>query len=91
MPRSARSALPVHFMAGGFDVKFTELARTMSAAVPNARVTIVPGAGHNLVHERPAEIAAALQFKSNNHEGAFYDSRRYPHASASHLGNVSGL
>lgn len=55
-----RLALPVHLMAGELDAKFVALARAMQARLPDATLTVVPGAGHNLVLERPAAVIAAL-------------------------------
>ncbi len=49
--RQVRSSVDI--VAGERDVKFAELARELSALVPNARLHIVPGAGHNLLLERP--------------------------------------
>jgi 2-succinyl-6-hydroxy-2,4-cyclohexadiene-1-carboxylate synthase len=65
--------LPAHFMAGGLDSKFATLARAMAAAAPRGRFTIVPGAGHNLIHECPAAVAAALTIPINEKEKR-YDS-----------------
>jgi 2-succinyl-6-hydroxy-2,4-cyclohexadiene-1-carboxylate synthase len=67
---------PVHLMAGALDDKFRALAERAAATLPRAqvtpqgsssiasqlvhRVTVVPGAGHNLLLEAPAVVAAAL-------------------------------
>jgi 2-succinyl-6-hydroxy-2,4-cyclohexadiene-1-carboxylate synthase len=67
---------PVHLMAGALDDKFRALAERAVAALAQAqvtpqgsrsiasqqvhRVTVVPGAGHNLLLEAPAAVAAAL-------------------------------
>lgn len=53
-------ALPVHLMAGELDGKFVALARTMAGKIPGARLRVVPGAGHNVLIERPSAIIAAL-------------------------------
>ena len=53
-------ALPVRLMAGALDEKFVALARAMAGRIPGARLTIVPGAGHNVLIERPSAIIAAL-------------------------------
>ncbi len=56
-----RVAVPAHVVAGEADAKFRALATEMAAELPRARITIVAGAGHNVVLERPAEIARLLQ------------------------------
>ena len=38
-----------------------EHAREMAAAIPGARLEIVPGAGHMLTMEQPARVAKLLQ------------------------------
>ncbi len=50
------------FMAGLRDDKFATLAAETAASLPTrrARVCIVPGAGHNLLLERPGEVAIEL-------------------------------
>lgn len=53
-------ALPVQLIAGALDDKFVALARAMAGRIPGARLTIVPGAGHNVLIERPSAIIAAL-------------------------------
>jgi 2-succinyl-6-hydroxy-2,4-cyclohexadiene-1-carboxylate synthase len=53
---------PVLLVAGERDPKFAGLARRMAAAIgPSARVAIVPGAGHAVHLERPAELAALVE------------------------------
>lgn len=52
--------LPVTLIAGERDRKFTELAHEMAQRIPDARVVIVPGAGHAVHLERPDAIAAEL-------------------------------
>lgn len=53
-------ALPVHLIAGELDPKFVALARAALPRLPDARLTVVPGAGHNVVLEKPAAVVAAL-------------------------------
>jgi 2-succinyl-6-hydroxy-2,4-cyclohexadiene-1-carboxylate synthase len=53
--------VPVTLVAGELDVKFTALAVKSAAALPKARVVIVASAGHNVVLEQPAAIAALLE------------------------------
>jgi 2-succinyl-6-hydroxy-2,4-cyclohexadiene-1-carboxylate synthase len=51
---------PTTLMAGELDPKFTALAFEMAERIPGATVEIVAGAGHNVVMERPAAVAAAI-------------------------------
>jgi 2-succinyl-6-hydroxy-2,4-cyclohexadiene-1-carboxylate synthase len=59
-PALADIAVPLHFLAGGEDVKFRAIAERIAERIP-CRVTVVPGAGHNLPLERPDAVAAALR------------------------------
>jgi 2-succinyl-6-hydroxy-2,4-cyclohexadiene-1-carboxylate synthase len=52
--------MPVTLLAGERDTKFTALAREMAARIPQASVTIVPGAGHAVHLERPDAVVEAL-------------------------------
>src|SRR4051812_6728395 len=53
--------MPVLLIAGALDTKFAVLAREMAAAIgPRARAELVPGAGHAVHLERPAEVAALI-------------------------------
>ena len=53
---------PTLLVAGALDAKFAAIAREMSAAIgPQARVALVPGAGHAVHLERPAELAALIE------------------------------
>lgn len=36
-------------------------SRALAAAVPNAELVIVPGAGHAVVIEKPDEVCAAIE------------------------------
>lgn len=60
-PALARIDVPVRLVAGGLDVKFRELARSMADRIPRAEVRVVEGAGHNVVLERPEEVARLIQ------------------------------
>lgn len=53
---SVVAQLPTVLLTGGDDPKLTALARTL-----DARHQVVPGAGHNLLIEAPAAVAAALK------------------------------
>ena len=43
------------------DAKFRDIAERMGAALPHARLVVVPGAGHALPLEAPDAVAAALE------------------------------
>jgi 2-succinyl-6-hydroxy-2,4-cyclohexadiene-1-carboxylate synthase len=53
-------AMPAAILAGERDPKFVEIAHRLAAALPNAELTIVPGAGHGLTREAPEAIARAI-------------------------------
>jgi 2-succinyl-6-hydroxy-2,4-cyclohexadiene-1-carboxylate synthase len=48
--------LPILLLAGELDAKFSAIARSMAQALPQARLCIVPGAGHTIHLERPGEF-----------------------------------
>lgn len=49
---------PVDLVAGALDPTYAAIAQRMAARLPQARVTLVDGAGHNVLIERPAALAA---------------------------------
>ncbi len=51
---------PVLVLAGELDTKFTTVAHELGAALPLARVEIVPGAGHAAHQERPDPVAGLI-------------------------------
>lgn len=51
----------VDLLVGERDVKFVTLAQELSEIIPDARLTIAPRAGHNLLLERPALCASLLE------------------------------
>jgi 2-succinyl-6-hydroxy-2,4-cyclohexadiene-1-carboxylate synthase len=53
--------VPVRLVAGEGDGKFVELARFMAERLPRGELRVVAGAGHNVVLERPAEMASMLE------------------------------
>jgi 2-succinyl-6-hydroxy-2,4-cyclohexadiene-1-carboxylate synthase len=57
----ARVSTSVDVLAGERDVKFAELARELATIIPGSRLRIVPGAGHNLLLERPALCSELMQ------------------------------
>ena len=52
--------LPVTIIAGERDGRYAALGRRLAAALPGARMLIVPGAGHGLPREAPQAVAAAI-------------------------------
>lgn len=60
-PRLARVKVPVRVVAGEADPKFRALAGEMAGRLPEAALTLVPDAGHNVVLEKPEEIARLLR------------------------------
>lgn len=52
--------LPVLLVAGEDDAKFRGIAAALQAALPDARLAVAPGAGHNVHLEQPAWFAARL-------------------------------
>ena len=52
--------MPVAVLAGERDAKFVALAQRLVRDLPDATLTIVPGAGHALALEAPAAVAAAI-------------------------------
>jgi len=52
--------VPVTLVVGERDVKFRAIAARMAAGFPDARVVVVPGAGHAAQLERPEAVARAI-------------------------------
>jgi len=52
---------PTLLLAGALDRKFVDIAEQMAERMPNAHVVVVPGAGHTVHLERPAEWLAAVR------------------------------
>ena len=48
--------MPTLLIAGAWDDKFRAIGRAMAAALPHARLAIVPDAGHTVHLEQPAEF-----------------------------------
>jgi 2-succinyl-6-hydroxy-2,4-cyclohexadiene-1-carboxylate synthase len=59
-PELARVATPVDFLAGAHDTKFVALAEELCRIMPRARLSVAPGAGHDLLLERPQFCSAFL-------------------------------
>lgn len=60
---------PVLLLAGSLDEKFAAIARRMQADLPNARLSIVEGAGHNVHMEKPEEFIAIVDAFLAAHSG----------------------
>ena len=52
--------MPTLLIAGALDARYCQLGREMAAAIPRARLEIVPGAGHTVHLERSEAFVAAL-------------------------------
>jgi 2-succinyl-6-hydroxy-2,4-cyclohexadiene-1-carboxylate synthase len=52
--------MPVDVVVGERDAKFRAIGVRLCAAVPTARLTVIPGAGHALGWEAPTALAAVL-------------------------------
>jgi 2-succinyl-6-hydroxy-2,4-cyclohexadiene-1-carboxylate synthase len=57
----ARLRVPVTLLAGDLDVKFRDLAQHMAGIAPHAELTLVEGAGHDLLLERPELITEVIR------------------------------
>lgn len=51
----------VDLLVGEQDLKFVAQARELCQLLPNARLTVAPGAGHNLLLERPELCSSLLE------------------------------
>lgn len=58
--RLGELAMPVDVVAGARDEKFVDIGRRLAERIPDARLTVVPEAGHALPLEAPAALAAVL-------------------------------
>jgi 2-succinyl-6-hydroxy-2,4-cyclohexadiene-1-carboxylate synthase len=59
-PELPRLTPPLTLLAGELDAKFCAMARAAQAQVPGSRLVIAPGAGHDLLLERPDLVAVEL-------------------------------
>jgi 2-succinyl-6-hydroxy-2,4-cyclohexadiene-1-carboxylate synthase len=60
-PNLPHLALPVTLLAGEKDEKFRRLAGAAAELLPHARLTIAPGASHDVLLERPDLVAVAIE------------------------------
>jgi 2-succinyl-6-hydroxy-2,4-cyclohexadiene-1-carboxylate synthase len=60
LPDLPRVSCPLTLLVGAEDTRFVAQAERMREHLPRAHVEIVPGAGHNLVLERPLAVIAAI-------------------------------
>jgi 2-succinyl-6-hydroxy-2,4-cyclohexadiene-1-carboxylate synthase len=58
--RLGELSMPVTLIAGERDSKYRKLGERMAAAIPGARLLVVPAAGHAVHLEAPALVAAAI-------------------------------
>jgi 2-succinyl-6-hydroxy-2,4-cyclohexadiene-1-carboxylate synthase len=75
-PRLGSIRCPTLILVGAFDSKYTALAKGMAAAIHDAEVVTVPGAGHNIHLEQPEAICRAVLDRLQRIEAA-------PHGPAS--------
>jgi len=53
-------AMPAAIITGERDGRYAAIGRRLAAALPDARLLLVPGAGHGLPREAPQAVAAAI-------------------------------
>lgn len=58
--RLGELAMPCDVVVGERDAKFVALGERLAAALPDARLHVIPGAGHGIPREAPAAVAALL-------------------------------
>jgi 2-succinyl-6-hydroxy-2,4-cyclohexadiene-1-carboxylate synthase len=58
--RLGEIAIPISWVVGSEDPKFRAIAERITARIPRASLHVVRSAGHDVVLERPAEVAALL-------------------------------
>jgi 2-succinyl-6-hydroxy-2,4-cyclohexadiene-1-carboxylate synthase len=68
-PRISALTMPVTLMAGELDEKFLGLGRELAQALPHATLRAAPGAGHDLLLERPDLVAVELNEKDERVKG----------------------
>lgn len=58
--RLAEVEAPTLLIAGALDTRYVEIATSMKSSMPNARLSIIPDAGHAAHFERPDAFASAV-------------------------------
>lgn len=58
--RLGEISAPVLLVAGALDTKYAEIARSMQKAIPSARLSIIPEAGHAAHFEQPEAFASVV-------------------------------
>jgi 2-succinyl-6-hydroxy-2,4-cyclohexadiene-1-carboxylate synthase len=58
--RLGELTMPAAVIVGERDEKFVDLGRRLCEGLPDARMQVVAGAGHGLLHEAPAAVADAI-------------------------------
>src|SRR5436305_414634 len=53
-------SMPVTLVAGERDAKYRDLAERLRAGLPDARVAVVPGAGHAVHLEAPGSVVGLI-------------------------------
>jgi pimeloyl-ACP methyl ester carboxylesterase len=64
--RLGELTLPVTLVVGERDAKFRALGERMTARLPDARLVVVPGAGHAVQLEAPEAVAYQLGSPSSS-------------------------
>jgi len=59
-PDVHRLAMPITFVAGALDPKYSEIGSRLQQELPHLRLRIIPDAGHNVHIERPRAYLQAL-------------------------------
>jgi len=59
-PRLGELTMPCDVVVGARDAKFVALGERLTAALPDARLRVVEGAGHGIPREAPAALAVIL-------------------------------
>jgi 2-succinyl-6-hydroxy-2,4-cyclohexadiene-1-carboxylate synthase len=54
------AGIPVTLITGERDGRYSAIGRRMATALPDAKLLVVPGAGHGLPREAPQAVAAAI-------------------------------
>ncbi|MEO1856009.1 MAG: alpha/beta fold hydrolase [Rubritalea sp.] len=61
LPQLEKVTCPVLWVVGENDTKFLKVARAAVDVLPNAQLRIIPGCGHRVPWEKPAEFTSAVR------------------------------